>query len=409
MKVLMLAPGGSIHSRRPLRWLLERGHEVTFVDAVDPAPAPSARYRFVPRPRPKVTWLSRHLLPRRWADELVNWVVAVQLRRIWKRTRPDVVHVHWVDSRAYRCVLGGLKPLVLSVWGTDVNQLIDTNSDPHHRRMIARALAAADRVLVDAADMPEKCARVAGRPIRTETLPLGIDTSAFAPGYREQAEAWRRRLEIPSGAVVLLSIRALAARYGHRSVLEAFARAAARCARPAILVFKQYNPLETKEGTACEDDLRQQAERLGITHAVRWMPEVPYDRLPEVYAFSDIVVNYPEMDAFPVTFLEAAACERPVISIRLPAYRRTFAEDFFRMVEPGSTDALADAMVELVAEDPAARAARLARARRCVREEHDQQTTTSRLVGIYQTLVAGPRLSPGGARTAEAGLLSRSR
>jgi len=386
MKILMLAPGRSIHSQRPLKWLLESGHDVTFVDLDNPCAGPRERYQFIPRPHAKWTRYSGTLLSPKLADEFSNWTVAVQLRRLWKRIRPDVVHVHWVDRRAYHCVKAGLKPLVLSVWGTDINRLFSADADPRYRRMIGHALAGADRVIVDAPDMFEKCSLLAGDHVHMDMLPLGVDTKAFTPGYQEQGIEWRRRLNIPPAAAVLLSIRAWEARYGHQIVLEAFQRALGRFARPGVLVFKTYNPSSVQEGVTYEGEMRSLAEQLGIADSVRWMHEVPHDRLPELYALADMIVNYPSMDAFPVTFLEAAACERPVLSVRLPAYKGTFAEDYFRMVEPGSVDDLADAMVELVNEEPERRTRRLSRARQVVRDEYDERATTRRLLDIYQGL-----------------------
>ena len=64
------------------------------------------------------------------------------------------------------------------------------------------------------------------------------------------------------------------------------------------------------------------------------MEEVPFAQLPEIYALADVIINYPSMDTLPVTFMEAAACERPVVTSRLPSYMGTFAERYFLMVEP---------------------------------------------------------------------------
>jgi kynureninase len=95
---------------------------------------------------------------------------------------------------------------------------------------------------------------------------------------------------------------------------------------------------------------------------------------------------------------------RPVVSVRLPAYRGTFAERCFHMVEPGDPGGLANAIVAAVNESPTERAARLREARRIVEREHDEVVSAGRL-GLYRSLLGDEsKRQPGGAsRQAELG------
>ena len=393
MKVLMVAHGASIHAQRPLAWLLDSGCEVVFVDRTNPVPNGRTRYRFIPYPRLR----GARFLPfaARTRRRLAAWVVKHRLRAVWRRVKPDVVHVHWVDRRAYECAHAGMKPLVLTAWGSDVNDVLAERQDAEGRRAIASALARADVVLVDAAVMAERCAELVGHAVRSEVLVLGIDTTLFAPGHDEAARTWREKLDIAEGATVFLSIRAWGRRYNHDLVLRAFARALPRVTRPAVLVFKVYNPGDYPEAAAYEAEVRALARALGVEHAVRWLEEVPFPQLPEIYACADVVINYPAVDAFPVTFLEAAACERRVITARLPSYRGTFAESSFRMVDPNDVDALAGAIVEACIDlTPEARRA-LAGVRELVRARFDESVSRRRLLEIYEDLAARRRHGAG--------------
>jgi glycosyltransferase involved in cell wall biosynthesis len=380
----MLAPGNSIHSRRSLSWLLERGCSVLFVDAQNPEGKGDVRHAPYPHvPEQKIY----NLLGWKRSFRLKNWAVGMRLRRLCRRFRPDVVHVHWVDHRAYQCLFAGLRPLVLSVWGSDVNHLFRPNADPRYRRCIGEALAGADRVLADTPEMEEKCSALAGRAVRVELLPYGIDTRRFAPRDPEAARAWRRKLDVPDGAKVLLSMRGFEARYGHHLILEAFHQALPRCQSQCALVFKKFNQGITPHNNAMyEPQVRARIEELGLGRLVRWVDHLPYSLLPEMYAFADAIVNYPEMDAFPVTFLEAAASETPVISTGLPSYKGTFAERCFTLVEPGRIDQLADALAAFVNEPPGTRAAALAEARRTVECDFEEAVIADRLLDIYKAL-----------------------
>jgi glycosyltransferase involved in cell wall biosynthesis len=131
--------------------------------------------------------------------------------------------------------------------------------------------------------------------------------------------------------------------------------------------------------------MRGLAAELGVADAVRWLTEVPYEQLPEIYAGADVIVNFPHMDAFPVSFLEAAACMRPVVSCRLPSYRGTFAEHFFRMVEPDDVDGLARALTAEVNGEQKDRG--LSEARDIVTQRYSAQSARQQLVSLYEEAI----------------------
>jgi glycosyltransferase involved in cell wall biosynthesis len=388
--VLMIAFGNSIHSLRPLNWLLEKGCRVIFLNGFNPYPGGRDGFAYVRYPKPFGGRIFPKLLGENIGTRLFRlseWTTVLRLKGLWRRIRPDVVHVHWVDDRAYYCVKAGVRPLVLTVWGSDINNHFLPNANPTSRRRVAEALSGADLVLIDSADMHIKCADLTGRDLPTELFSLGLNTDQFRPGYAEAALEWRRKLRIPVNSTVLLSIRAWSSLYRHESILKAFARAVPQLNSNAILVFKiLHRPSD--EPALYEDEIHSLAEKLGVAQMVRWMEEVPLDRLPEIYSFANVILNYPSMDAFPVTFLEAAACECPVISCRLPAYAGTFAEEYFHLVSYDDLSELSDAIVEFVNQNRSADRGRLAELRRLVRRDHDEGVTAGRLMDIYLKLLS---------------------
>ena len=123
---------------------------------------------------------------------------------------------------------------------------------------------------------------------------------------------------------------------------------------------------------------------------MRWVDDVPLAELPAIYAMADVVVNFPSMDAFPVTLMEAAACGRPIVTGLLPAYRGSFVEKYSKVVPPGDSAALADALVAEVNGDPREKAEALAAARGVAEREYDESVTTDRFLRIYGELTARP-------------------
>ena len=374
MRVMLLAPGDCIHSQRFLQWLQRGGCEVIFVDDVMPPNLDSSRFVRYPggiRQLGKALWRFNTFL-RRW-----------QLRYVWKRLRPDVVHVHWVGAKAYDCGRARLKPLVLTCWGTDINIHFLPEAHPAWRKSTGYALSCADFVFADSPEVLERCNLLAGRPVRSLLLLMGIDTICLSPRYAEGAEALRGALGIARRAKVLLSVRAWKPRYRHDLILEAFARVRRTLPFETVLIFKRY----CVEVSSYEDELRLRARKLGAENHVLWIDNIPYARMPELYALADVVVNFPRFDAFPVTFIEAAACGKRVISNRLPAYEGFGLERFFRMVPTDSVDELAKAMAEVLMESPEVAAFKAEEARKWAEEYGDERKCAEKTLAVYRRLI----------------------
>ncbi len=383
LRILLLAPGISIHSQRFLQMLLDAGHTVTFVDSHAPKLERTGRCKFVPLPS---TRLERSRL--RGTSRLSSWIKLAKLRLIWQNAQPDLVHVHWVDYRAFQCAQARLHPLVLTCWGSDINNLFDPDhQDREYRQRIARALAVADHITADSPEVVERCEILAGSKLNTSLFYFGIDTNLFRPGYTEQAQALREQLGIPLCARVMLSPRALRPLLGHHHVLEAFACIANQPQfDDVVLVFKRFLLL----ADGYEERLKARTCELGLDRRVYWMDEIPYEQMPAEYAIADIVVNYPERDGFPVTLLEAVACKRVVISSDLPAYRGAF-ENLSVTVPPCNVDALADAMRSCLTEESFLRRERVEKVFRIVSEKGTREKQMQVIENVYETLVCNKR------------------
>lgn len=384
----MVAPGYVIHAARPLNWLLDEGCDVTFLDLSNNNPITEHRdsYKYLQFPSPRGSRFYGII-----GDKAADWMAlgtqVLQLQLLNLQIKPDITHIHWIDHHAYKCMKAGFKPLVLSVLGSDVNQFFFQNINGEKRRLVGRTLAVANTIIVDAPDMIEKCNILAGCETHTVLLPMGIDMKLFRPTSIHTALEWRRKLKIPPESTVLFSPRGWKRIYRHEYILEAFAKALPRLETDTYLIFKKSDMIHNLEFVLYEKELLQRAHELGVTEQIRLIPWVPYEQLPEIYGIADVILNYPYMDAFPVTFIEAAACEKPVISCRLPAYLGTFAEKYFRMVDSENIGELADIMVEELNSDNTDRREKLIKARRAVEQEYDEKIYIKGLLNIYTSIV----------------------
>jgi phosphatidyl-myo-inositol alpha-mannosyltransferase len=91
------------------------------------------------------------------------------------------------------------------------------------------------------------------------------------------------------------------------------------------------------------------------------------------------------MESFGMVLTRGFACAVPVVASDIPGYRAVMTEDTGVLVPPGDDRALADALVDLLADEP--RRARLGEsARRLAIERYSWATIAERLEAIYEAV-----------------------
>lgn len=340
---MLIAPSRATHSQRLLQMLLDDGHSVTFIDYQNPQPESADRYTFIE--------LSKHPLPR-WVRtnylRIVwkNWTVALNLRRVWKKIQPDVVHVVDIEKRAYRCALARIHPLILTSFGSDINDLFEKDDQGSRQwKEVARALQTADHITADSYQVLERCEFIAGRFLNKSLFYFGIDLELFKPRNVGETQALRSKLGIPSGAKVILSARRFIPKMRQDIVLRAFAEIL-KCNLKVVLVYRRFGVL-----VEYEDELRVLAKQLGIANQIIWVDEMDYEQIPLLYNLANVIVNVPEQDGLPVTLFEASACMKPVITTDLPAYQEFLSAGEYIRVPVGDVAKLAEAIKLVLADN----------------------------------------------------------
>jgi phosphatidylinositol alpha-1,6-mannosyltransferase len=182
-------------------------------------------------------------------------------------------------------------------------------------------------------------------PERVRVTHYGTDPVRF---QRRDATALRERLGLGTRPV-LLTIARLVSRKGIDTVLAALPKVLA--AHPdAVYVVAGDGP--------DADPLRARARQLGVERAVRFAGVVRDEELSHWYSLADVFVmpsrsDPPDVEGFGIVFLEAAACERPVVAARAGGIPDAVAHGVTGvLVPPGDTPALAAELSALLS-DPA--------------------------------------------------------
>ena len=386
MRILMLGPGYIIAARRPLDWVCRQGHQVWFMSTYDPyAEQHVPNYTFVDFPAERAKDQADDSGSTTSDPALYAQGIA-ELRAVIEQAQIDVIHAHFTGFGAYCCALGGLHPLVVSIWGNFNDLLADSQAaiSPD----VQTILDETDGLIVEAPALLAVAQRLRRPPPHPAVIPLGANSQRFCPPTPARRTQARRAFAIPEEALVILSPRGLGSFYNHDQILAAYLHARPHFTQPTILAFVQMSRATyNTEAKEIRDALQQTALQHNIQDEIRWLPSLRYELMPTIYALADIVVSYPENDAFPSTLVEAAACACAIVTARLPSYRDTFIEDFCLQVEPNQPSALAAGLIEMVNGFPGQWRTRTQQARQMIVEHYDERMMQGRLNTLYQTVI----------------------
>lgn len=385
MRILTAGPIGVVAMQRVLDWMAERGEQVWVTDYASPyqQSLPQAFHYQPLLPLRGGVHIDAGL-QRLGLGQAATNLAAARLRSLASQAQPDLVHLHNIDRRGLACVEAGVGPLIVSAWGA-LSRLA-SHPDQPLPEATRRVVAACDLLVVDAPALLEPAAAWLKPGGRVVHLPMGADTQRFQPGRTAQALEWRAHFNITPDLFVLLSPRMWAPYYNHQQILRAYGQAFARFRRPTLLAFTCLGP--GPEALPHMAAAWQEVAHTAAAATVRWLPRIGYSQMPTLYAMSDAVINFPAADSFGATLVEAAACQLPLITPLLPTYRGTFVEAYGTLTAPDSLEALADAMVQVVNEEPAGRSLRLSQARQVVEREYDDALLQAQLWALYAGLAA---------------------
>ncbi len=285
------------------------------------------------------------------------------------------LHAQWSTAPAARALrgLGRIRRVAIAAHGREL--LLEPwarvgAAQRGYDRVRQRELAGADCILAGSAYTAE-LARSLGAPAERVTITrYGTDPERFRP---LDAAPLRARLELGTRPV-LLTIARLVPRKGIDSVLAALP-SVRRAIPDVVYVIAGDGPDRGR--------LEELTQREGVGDCVRFVGEVRDDELPLWYSLGDVFVmpsrsEPPDVEGFGIVFLEAAACERPVVAARAGGIPDAVADGVSGLlVAPGDGAGLARTLTELLS-DPARRAELGRRARERVLAELTWETIADR-------------------------------
>jgi glycosyltransferase involved in cell wall biosynthesis len=302
---------------------------------------------------------------------------ATALREIIRRYRIDIVHAR---SRA---------PAWSAYWAARATRrrFVTTFHNAYDatgalKRKYNSVMARGERVIAISQFVADHVASVYGvGPNRLRTIPRGVDLRIFDPRRvtGERVAALAAQWRIPDGCSVVMMPGRLTRWKGGLDLIEAIARLGRRD------VFCLMLGTEQRRGFRRELELA--IERHGLGAQFRIVEDCR--DMSAAYALCDVVVSAStDPEGFGRTIVEAQAMGRPVVATDHGGARETIVPGATGwLVAPRDAEALAAAIAEALALDPAARDTLGRRAIAHVAAHFSRERMCAETIGVYEELL----------------------
>lgn len=305
----------------------------------------------------------------------VRWSVG----RIGRRFSFDVAVAHTWYPFGIACadILRGERPFVVMVHGNEI--LNPRFQKPFWKSIMSRTFEAAARICFISQFTQKRFSSLGfmSVPGKETVCYSGIDPTAFQPSAKPDRLVQRYGLD---GAFVLLTLGRLVERKGQDQVLEALRLL--KGASPDVA----YRYLICGEGPD-EERLRSLVQKYSLEKEVIFTGYVSEEEKADYYHVSDVYLmlsrERPEqgdVEGFGLTFLEAGACEKPVIGGRSGGVPEAVEDQVTGfLVDPVSPKELAE-RIDTLARNPGIGKAFGAQGRKRVLNEFTTERAGQRLI-----------------------------
>jgi len=289
MRIMLIGAASSNHTKRWAKTLINRGHQVLLVtclnqkDDIDDLPSDiEVRYLRFP------------------GKSYFYYLNAISARKIYKEFRPDIVNVQYASGYGTMARIARLKPLVISVFGSDVYDFPYLNKFNYW--VICKNLRYADAIASTSMAMARQVRKLLNENVDVTVTPFGVDTQKFVPIKR-----------VHNARPIIGIVKYLEPIYDIQLLIKAFAIVhSTESVKPLLHIYGGGTLLEELKGLCIQ---------LKILDDVYFFGTIPNSQIPSVLNSFDVFVNCSITESFGVAIVEAMSCGLPVVATDTPGFR----------------------------------------------------------------------------------------
>lgn len=361
MRVLILSEANSIHTKRWIEALCQRGINIMLVSLSQP------RDGFYESIGVKCLYINEAKFDAPTISKL-GYIKLVRLvNKAVREFAPDIIHAHYASSYGLIGALAGFHPYIVSVWGSDVYEFPKLN--PINKFLFKYVMRCADVLLSTSHVMGKETHKYTDKEICV--TPFGVDTKRFC----------KTEIGVSSGMFVVGNVKTLAPKYGIDVLIRAYKLIVDR--NPAL-----DTELRIYGIGPCREEYELLTEQLGIADKVRFMGWVDNAKLPEVYSSLSVSVSVSVSDSesFGVVAVEAMACECPVVTSDADGFTEVVDDRVTGFIVPKrNIEATADSIQRFI-DDPTLRSKMGTEGRKRVLRLYDWEKNVDLMCDIYNKL-----------------------
>ena len=352
MKILFIGAATSNHTIRWVNALVENGHDVLLVSRSDQ--------------RDNVGHISKQvkIIYLKYCGGIGYYLNVPQLKRIYKEYSPDVVNAHYATGYGTLARLAKCKPLVISVWGSDVYDFPFKSNK--NRRLICKNLNYCDAIASTSFAMAEQTKKILNNFNKNITVtPFGVDINKF------------KKTNYTKNDIFTIGIvKYLEPIYDIPLLINAF-----------YIVQKQVNiklQLSIYGDGSLKDELVLLCEKLNISDKVIFNGTIPNYDIPAALQKFDIFVNCSKQESFGVAIVEAMACELPIVATPCEGFKEVVVDGVTGIIlEDRKPETMANKLIELI-NDEEKRYTYGKNARTRVEEFYDWHKNVYTMIDLYE-------------------------
>ena len=300
MKIIYFSKNYTPHDYRFLSSLSKTEHEVYYLNLE--ANPRQTEDRPVPETVQQILWAGGQR-EFQWRDIPR---LTIDLRRLTKRIKPDLIHAGPIQNCAFIAALSGFHPFLAMSWGYDL--VMDADKNSWMQWVTHFTLKRADFFTSDANVSREKAVRYGMDPQKTVIFPWGTDIEHFTPKTFKRSNVQ---------TFTLFCSRTWESIYGVDVLAKAFVKVA------------NTNPdinLILLGGGSQGARIRQILMNGGVMERVHFGGHVAQANLPRWYHMSDLYISPSHVDGSSVTLMEALASGLPCLVSDIPGNREWIEE-----------------------------------------------------------------------------------
>lgn len=283
--------------------------------------------------------------------------------------KPNLVHAHYVAGNGLLGLFAGIHPLVLSVWGSDIDK--SSNSAPVNW-IVDQVLTRGEHITVTSNFLKSQAlARLGGLKRPISVIPFGVLVpEQFIPLPKER----------PFKICILKDHKPV---YGIDVAVNAMAEVS-RTIPDFVLTIAGKENDHTNE-------LKSLAEKLKLSHLVKFAGQIDRDKTFQFISEHHIMLMPSRLEGFGVAAIEASAAGRPVIASNVGGVPEVVKDGQTGILVPaGDSKALAEAILKLANNfelcDKMGR-----EGREFVRQHYQWEKSLDLMSQLYEDLIDEPR------------------